>query len=362
MNRRREKVAWKRTFRRCIAAMLMLPVLLAQAAIEIKDSAPTTYTVKKNDTLWDIANIFLDKPWLWPQLWRTNTQIINPHLIYPGDILRIRIVDGQPVLELAREKTRLTLAPGTVKKAKAVPINTLPWEAIAPYINQNEIIDAQAYHVLPRLLGNANGDIRFVTDDLVLSRSFGRPEDQFRVVRKQSTITSMEGDVLGIQIHHVADASMVESHIPTQWLVKVAGSNLEASRGDRLYSGEFSTVESMQIQPAKEQRGKVVGNLHQHQLLGKNDVVIIDLGAQQVVPGTVMGIYTQGPDIIDGEPPRYANEANAAFTAFDDGSTVTQPALKVGEIVIFKTFDKASYGIITRARELVKNGDIVARP
>ena len=106
----------------------------------------------------------------------------------------------------------------------------------------------------------------------------------------------------------------------------------------------------------------MVGNLHQHQLLGKNDVVVLDIGSQDISPGTVMGLYSQGPDIIDGAEPAYASEANAIRSAFQDGSTVTQPALKIGELVIFKTFEKASYGIITRARGLVKNGDIVANP
>ena len=63
-------------------AGLMLWVGASYAlALEVKPDAPTRYTVKKNDTLWDIAGIFLDKPWLWPELWRNNTQILNPHLI-----------------------------------------------------------------------------------------------------------------------------------------------------------------------------------------------------------------------------------------------------------------------------------------
>ena len=362
MIHRRAEKAMKRKLQQWLLAIFLLPVSLVHAAVTLKDTAPQTYTVKKDDTLWDIANLFLEQPWLWPQLWRTNTQIVNPHLIYPGDVLRIKMVNGQPVLELAQEKKRLTLGPTTVKQTKAAPINTLPWTAIAPYINYNEIIDEENYEILPHLLGNQNGDIRFISEDLVLSRSYGRPSDQFRVVRKQSTITNLDGEILGIQIHHIANARMVESSIPTQWLVRVDNSNLEARRGDRLYAGDFSAAQDMVLQPATEQRGRVVGNLHQHQLLGKNDVVVLDIGSQDISPGTVMGLYSQGPDIIDGAEPAYASEANAIRSAFQDGSTVTQPALKIGELVIFKTFEKASYGIITRARGLVKNGDIVANP
>ncbi|WP_018982131.1 LysM peptidoglycan-binding domain-containing protein [Salinimonas chungwhensis] len=362
MTGRRQNIKGVRAWRHWLVALLFVPLSMVQAAVTLKETAPKTYTVKKDDTLWDIANLFLDKPWLWPQLWRTNTQIVNPHLIYPGDVLRIRMVNGQPVLEVAREKKRLTLSPSTVKQTKPSPINTLPWSAIAPYVNQNEIIAEDKYEILPHLLGNSSGGIRFITDDLVLSRSYGRPQDQYRVVRKQSTITDMNGAVLGIQIHHIANANMVESKIPTQWLVKVNESNLEARRGDRLFAGELPEPQDMILQPATTQRAHVIGNLHQHQLLGKNDVVVIDLGHADIQPGTVMGIYAQGPAIIDGENPRYASEANAVSSPFKDGSTIIQPALKVGELIIFKTFEKASYGIITRAREMVKNGDIVANP
>ena len=63
---------------------------------------PDTYVVKKGDTLWDISGRFLQKPWQWPELWRANPQIENPHLIYPGDTVRLVYIDGQPALVVDR--------------------------------------------------------------------------------------------------------------------------------------------------------------------------------------------------------------------------------------------------------------------
>jgi hypothetical protein len=46
-----------------------------------------TYTVKRGDTLWGLAQQQLGNAYLWPQLWESNTWITDAHWIYPGDVL-----------------------------------------------------------------------------------------------------------------------------------------------------------------------------------------------------------------------------------------------------------------------------------
>lgn len=53
-------------------------------------SAPRTYTVVKGDCLWNIAKKFYGKGSLYTKIYDANTnQIVNPHLIYPGQVLII---------------------------------------------------------------------------------------------------------------------------------------------------------------------------------------------------------------------------------------------------------------------------------
>ncbi len=76
-------------------ALTMLPTMVGaqNENTQPQSSTPTAleheaglyYTVKKGDTLWSISKHFNDSPYLWPELWKENDQIANPHWIYPGE-------------------------------------------------------------------------------------------------------------------------------------------------------------------------------------------------------------------------------------------------------------------------------------
>src|SRR6202048_3987473 len=68
----------------------------------LNPNAPDSYVVKRGDTLWGISKVFLRDPWYWPEIWQVNPQVQNPHLIYPGDTLRLVFVDGRPQIQLER--------------------------------------------------------------------------------------------------------------------------------------------------------------------------------------------------------------------------------------------------------------------
>src|SRR4249920_3671892 len=117
-------------FKRLLAvltAMLLTLATYAYAAEMVQDH-PSTYTVRKGDTLWDISARFLKKPWLWPEIWQANPQVKNPHRIYPGDVLSLVYVNGQPML--SSEGPHMGEA-----------INTVPLAKIEPFLKQLTILN-----------------------------------------------------------------------------------------------------------------------------------------------------------------------------------------------------------------------------
>jgi len=108
----------------------------------IDPNAPESYTVVRGDTLWDISDRFLKHAWLWPQLWDYNPQIKNPHLIYPGDLVGLEYVDGQPRLVVERDGERVSQSGGSE--------NGNYTERLSPRIRSESLNDA-----IPMIPGDA---------------------------------------------------------------------------------------------------------------------------------------------------------------------------------------------------------------
>lgn len=67
------------------------------AADSTKAPGTVLHTVKRGDTLWDIAKAYLGDAFKWPELFRSNSgRVRNPNLIYPGQQLVVG-PDGRPM-------------------------------------------------------------------------------------------------------------------------------------------------------------------------------------------------------------------------------------------------------------------------
>src|SRR5690606_3062394 len=112
--------------------------------IPLTADAPDEYIVKPGDTLWDISKVFLRDPWYWPEIWYVNPQVENPHLIYPGDVLKLVYIDGQPRLtvgERAESGGAKRLSPQVRREPLSEAITAIPYDIVASFMGRPTLLD-----------------------------------------------------------------------------------------------------------------------------------------------------------------------------------------------------------------------------
>jgi hypothetical protein len=97
--------------------------LVLPATALAQEPLPQTHTVRKGDTLWDLAQLYLKDPFLWPGIYRLNTDVVeDPHWIYPGEILRIAPSDVAAV----PATDNVVTGPTMDTPAPSQPVDTTP--------------------------------------------------------------------------------------------------------------------------------------------------------------------------------------------------------------------------------------------
>ena len=115
-----------------------------QSGVALAPNAPESYTVKRGDTLWGIAKVFLRDPWFWPEIWQVNPQVKNPHWIYPGDTLRLVYIDGQPKIVLQPGLQRgdsARVEPRVRSQPLEAAVTTIPYETIAAFMSKPSVLE-----------------------------------------------------------------------------------------------------------------------------------------------------------------------------------------------------------------------------
>ena len=94
------------------AALSGVYILSASARITPKEDSEeetTLITIVKGDTLWDLCQEHLKDPLQWRELSKYN-DFTNPHLIYPGEKLRIPIRMAKDVVQVAEDELAAQIA------------------------------------------------------------------------------------------------------------------------------------------------------------------------------------------------------------------------------------------------------------
>ena len=320
----------------------------------IKADSPSRYTVEKGDTLWDISTTFLDSPWLWPEIWHANPQIKNPHLIYPGDIVSPVYINGQPRLMVSsRGETGRTIK--LSPKIRVMPgesaIPAIPLSAVHSYLKGGHVFSSEEQlNSAPYVFAAKDGKLASGAGDKIYARGdFAGQNIQFDVIRRGDQIVDPETEellgLIGVDVGTI-NLSRVKEDIAS---MVIQESKMELKPGDRIVRQEANGLVTTFFPRAPDApvEGIVTANLNNARKISKFDTVVINKGERESLrQGDVLAVYRQDEKAIDP----FTNEE------------VALPSERVGLVMVYRPFEKMSYGIVLSAKEDIEVGYILRSP
>ncbi len=365
-------------------AVLALATVFPSLAdvLTVKEDAPKTYVVEKGDTLWDISAIYLDQPWLWPKLWRMNPQIDNPHLIYPGDQLTLVYdAEGRPMLVVNQKFKKLSpKGRKTLKKGDAIP--TLPLEVIRPYLTFEQILDADKMDQYPYILGANENVILSTQNHIAYVKGNLERSSYYAMYRKGDPYIDPTDDdkVLGYEAILVGTARAFRSGDIANGepaSVRIVSTEREIRQGDFLMpaiEGQSLPASFLIRRPDEAVAGNIIGSTSKMREFSKLEVVVLNLGSEDnLKAGHMLDIRRQSPTVINGDgKPRYIEDSSSLDKVmasmgdwFDedqnaDSNVWKMPKEKIGEVMIIKTYEQMSYGMIMKTQRPIRVGDNVS--
>jgi hypothetical protein len=358
------------------------------ALSELKADAPQSYTVKVGDTLWAISGLFLKSPWRWPELWGMNlSEIKNPHLIYPGQTLfldtsdgRARLRVGQTSADGAAESSGLPtirVSPQTrMAGLSANALYTLKNQLIEPFLTEPIIVDAQGLSTAPRVVAAQDSRVLLTRGDRAYVRSSAggdallddpsTKQQAYRLFRNATPLKDpITQEVLGYEAQYIGKALLARSEgtqtnavasgevrsdiIPAT--IDIVDAKEEIRVGDRLLPEPEQAFQSyVPHAPSRPIDARVVsvyGSAVEN--AAQNQVVTINRGTQDgMESGHVLAIMKDGARLID--------KTDAALPQ------IKLPDERNGLLMVFRTFERVSYGLVLDITSGVRIGDHLVNP
>ena len=165
-----------------------------------------------DDTLWGISGMYLQKPWLWPQLWDANPQIDNPHLIYPGDELYLVWVDGQPRLRMRRGRD-VKMTPNMRVSDLDLAIPIIPLDEIGPWLKWSRIVAEGELNSAAYIVSGSQRHLLSAPGDRVFGRgNFPEGERAFGIYRPgEAYYDPLTKELLGYQAQDIGNTKLLSS-------------------------------------------------------------------------------------------------------------------------------------------------------
>jgi hypothetical protein len=346
-------------------------------SVPIAADAPERYVVKKGDTLWHIAGVFLKDPWYWPEIWYVNPNIANPHLIYPGDELYLTYVDGKPRITVDKPGS-VRLSPQVRSDPLTGAIRAIPYDLLMDFVGRPQLLDAKQIKDAPYVMGMRDRHIVGSTENEIYIHGLGKPEPgkRYNVIHVGDELRDPDdGDKVGYMAHYAATGEVVQTTgavVPGSDSIfkmkredelthmRVLETGREILPGDKVFPAEVDIGDDFVLSaPAnKELLGQVIAVVDGVYVAGKYQVLAINRGKRNgLAPGNALAIFYRGDEVRD----RYSRGQDwMKYTATTD--RVRLPDERSATILVFKVYDRMSYGLVVESSQVIRLGDFVAHP
>lgn len=398
--------------RKAIISLILLMTPLAPApalgadASALQEGAPDQYIVVPGDTLWGISGRFLKDTWRWPELWRMNQeQLRNPHRIYPGDVIVLDRSGAEVQLRLLKADDPAAVAAAavaapprdTVKlspRVRAEPladkaIPAIPPSAIEPFLSRPLVVGKDELDSAPFVLATQENRLAIGAGSVAYAEGLGSDKgDVWQVFRRGDALIDPETDeILGYQATYLGDARVIRRGDPAT--IEITKSAQEIYAGDRLLPAakEMPTFSYVPRAPWKPVRGRIMSTYASLGETGPLGIVALSKGSKDGLEvGHVLAIYRSqttlrygtrmaplyGREGLSGSdsPRAYYSEEITPRDAplYERGRRITAedaaklPDERFGLVMVFRTFDRAAFGLVMQASRPVAVNDVVTNP
>lgn len=367
-----------------LLAGMLVTVAVYAAGAQLRADHPDTYTVRKGDTLWGISARFLSKPWLWPEIWQANPQVQNPHLIYPGDVLNLSFINGP----------RLGLQPRVRTEGEAIP--AIPLSELRMFLKDLRVMNSNEVNDSPYVVGFEEARLRGAVGQNIYVRNLkGDPGQRWAIVRPSHVFRGFKeddhsdpgngivghdidsdvsmvngpwkedfrndghygrGNDLGVEVAVIGTAETLRTGDPSTLLL--LDSTQEIRKGDRVMPIDDKPYDAYYYPHAPKtvaDNARVIAFADAMDAVGPRQVVALSIGAKDGAEnGQTYSIFQPGENIHDDVA---SNSWNRGV-----GKRVTLPDEFIGHVMVFRTFDRVSYGLVMDGLRPVHKGDRLALP
>jgi hypothetical protein len=327
---------------------LALPVcLLAQDAPHlIETETGFYYTVQKGDTLWDLSERFNNSPWLWPDLWSQNQQIPNPHLIYPGQKIRLFLrKDWEHFTQkISSDDMLKETAVDNFMLHQPIFYHYSPIESIGFIRKDHKAPDASILKVKDDKEIISVGDMVFIKH---LEKSLFSPGEQYVTYQVISPVIHPDtGKKIGAQ-YLLTGIIEIKRYEPKFSVAEVVKSYRTIRVGDYLMPYEPRSPKIPITESQNGLFGNIIASENLMRFFGDNTIVFIDKGdLDGIKPGQLYPVFRQDKIEVDSVTKE----------------RIQLSPIVLGSIIVLHTEQTTSTVLVSQANQEIPIGSIFGTP